>query len=48
MKNRLKSRTSSTADIESGDGAAHERLFIALLRELLPWLVVPVLFVTQR
>ncbi len=26
----------SAADIESGDGAAHERLFIALLRELLP------------
>jgi len=26
----------SAADIESGDGAAHERLFISLLRELLP------------
>jgi len=26
----------SAADIESGDGAAHERLFITLLRELLP------------
>ena len=26
----------SAADIESGDGAAHERLFVALLRELLP------------
>ena len=26
----------SAADIESGDGAAHERLFIALMRDLLP------------
>lgn len=26
----------SAADIESGDGAAHERLFIALLRDLMP------------